>query len=126
MQVWKISCSSTAVTATEGRFSCHRCPALQGVVVSVSKMGREDKEMVRKAVTNHGGTYSPSLEKDQTTVLVTPSASGSQDRLLNNNNSSWNFDIYNRVTCCVRHNQRCESVVQVTSTWQPGSGRSPA
>jgi hypothetical protein len=56
------------------------------VVVSVSKMGREDKEMVRKAVTNHGGTYSPSLEKDQTTVLVTPSASGSQDRLLNNNN----------------------------------------
>ena len=77
MQVWKISCSSTAVTATEGRFSCHRCPALQGVVVSVSKMGREDKEMVRKAVTNHGGTYSPSLEKDQTTVLVTPSASGS-------------------------------------------------
>jgi topoisomerase (DNA) II binding protein 1 len=75
-EVWRSSGATTAVTATEPRFSSFRCPALLGVTVSVSKMGKEDKDILRKAVSNHGGQYSPSLEKDQTTVLVTPSASG--------------------------------------------------
>jgi len=75
-EVWRSSSAITSVTATEARFSIHRCPSLLGVSVSVSMMGKEDKDIVRKTVTSHGGQYSPSLEKDQTTVLVTSSAAG--------------------------------------------------
>ena len=77
-EVWASSCSTTMVTAQEGRFATHRCPAMLGVTVCVSGMGKEDKEVLRKAVTTHGGEYSPSLEKDSTTVLITPTSSGAK------------------------------------------------
>jgi len=96
-EVWKASCATTSVTAQDPKFSVHRCPALLGVTVSVSKMGKDDKEVVKRSVEEHGGTYSPSLEKDQTTALITPSASGDKYAAAKRWNipiitSNWVFD----------------------------------
>ena len=96
-EVWKASCATTTVTAQDPKFSVHRCPALLGVVVSVSKMAKDDKEIVKRSVEEHGGTYSPSLEKDQTTALITPSASGDKYAAAKRWNipiitSNWVFD----------------------------------
>ena len=96
-EVWKASCATTSVTAQDPKFSVHRCPALLGVTVSVSKMQKDDKEVVKRSVEEHGGTYSPSLEKDQTTALITPSPSGDKFAAAKRWNipiitSSWVFD----------------------------------
>jgi len=72
-EVWRTSsCTSALITATEARFSCHLCPALLGLTVTITNLSKEDRETLGRVVTHQGrGSLSPSLEKDETTVLVT-------------------------------------------------------
>lgn len=73
--VWRVSASET-VSAVEPRFRSHRCPSMQGVSVCVSQLGKADKDLLRKTLETHGGTYSGILEMDKTSVLVCTSPAG--------------------------------------------------
>ena len=73
--VWRLSASET-VSAVEARFRGHRCPSMQGVSVCVSQLNKVDKELLRKTLETHGGSYSGILEMDKTSVLVCTSPAG--------------------------------------------------
>ena len=68
-EVWAVS-KSEMVTAKDQRFAHHKCLAMQGVSVSVSQLNRNDKNLLRKALETHGGTYSGVLDMEKTSVLV--------------------------------------------------------
>ena len=67
--VWTVS-SSEMVTAKDQRFAHHKCRAMQGVSVSVSQLNRNDKNVLRKSLETHGGSYSGVLDMEKTSVLV--------------------------------------------------------
>ena len=46
-QIWSRS-GCAQVTAEDAVFSCHEAPALLGVKICVSQLGRTDREMLRK------------------------------------------------------------------------------
>ena len=68
-EVWAVS-SSEMVTAQDQRFAHLKCMAMQGVSVSVSQLNRIDKNLLRKQLETHGGTYSGVLDMEKTSVLV--------------------------------------------------------
>ena len=68
-EVWAVS-KSEMVTAQDQRFAHLKCLAMQGVSVSVSQLNRNDKNLLRKALETHGGTYSGVLDMEKTSVLV--------------------------------------------------------
>ena len=43
---------------------------LQGVSISVSQLNKNDKNLLRKTVETHGGSYSGVLDMEKTSVLV--------------------------------------------------------
>ena len=71
--VWTVS-SSEMVTAGDPRFAHHKCRAMQGVSVSVSQLNRNDKNLLRKSLETHGGSYSGVLDMEKTSVLVSLSS----------------------------------------------------
>ena len=71
--VWTVS-SSEMVTAGDPRFDHHKCRAMQGVSVSVSQLNRNDKNLLRKSLETHGGSYSGVLDMEKTSVLVSLSS----------------------------------------------------
>ena len=74
-EVWTVS-SSEIVTAQDRRFSHHKCLAMQGVSISVSQLNKNDKNLLKKKVETHGGTYSGILDMEKTTVLVCTGPAG--------------------------------------------------
>ena len=68
-EIWSVS-KSEMVTAKDQRFANHKCLAMQGVSVSVSQLNRNDKNLLRKSLETHGGTYSGVLDMEKTSVLV--------------------------------------------------------
>ena len=71
--VWVVF-SSEMVTAGDPRFAHHNCRAMQGVSVSVSQLNRNDKNLLRKSLETHGGSYSGVLDMEKTSVLVSLSS----------------------------------------------------
>ena len=71
--VWTVS-SSEMVTAGDPRFDHHKSLAMQGVSVSVSQLNRNDKNLLRKSLETHGGSYSGVLDMEKTSVLVSLSS----------------------------------------------------
>jgi len=124
--VWKVSCKDY-VAAIDPRFSTHRCPALLGVTVSVSQLNKADKELLRKSIETHGGTYSGVLEMDKTTVLVCASPSGDKYQHAKKWNipcltSDWVFDGIDKGYCLgyegyrvERHKANASSPIKNTS-----------
>ena len=49
-------------------FFRYKCPALQGLSITISQLMRNDREILRKTIENHGGIYSPSLDMESTTL----------------------------------------------------------
>jgi len=76
-QVWKAS-SRDLVSAVDPKFSKYKCPAFLGLSVSVSQLNREDKNILRKKIEEHGGVYQAELQMDVTNMLVCSSADGSK------------------------------------------------
>ena len=74
-EVWRVS-SQESCQAMEPRFRSHRCPAMQGLTVCVSQLIKQDKELLRKTLETHGGSYSGILEMEKTSVLICTSPSG--------------------------------------------------
>ena len=72
-EVWAVS-SSDMVTAQDQRFAHLKCLAMQGVSVSVSQLTRNDKNLLRKSLETHGGSYSGILDMEKTSVLVSLSS----------------------------------------------------
>ena len=105
-EVWAVS-SSEMVTAQDGRFAHLKCLAMQGVSVSVSQLSTKDKNLLRKSLETHGGSYSGVLDMEKTSVLV---------RLC----SQLCSPISNILT------GRCVRPLLETSTATPRSGRFPA
>ena len=103
-EVWSAS-RTEMVTAQDQRFSHHKCLAMQGVSVCVSQLNRNDKNLLRKTLENHGGSYSGVLDMEKTSVLV---------RL-----SSCSYIITYNITA------RCVLKLLETNTATPRSGRYP-
>ena len=72
-EVWAVS-SSEMVTAQDGRFAHLKCLAMQGVSVCVSQLSKNDKNLLRKTLETHGGSYSGVLDMEKTSVLVSLSS----------------------------------------------------
>ena len=68
-EVWAVS-GSEMVKAQDGRFAHLKCLAMQGVSVCVSQLNRNDKNLLRKTLETHGGSYSGVLDMEKTSVLV--------------------------------------------------------
>ena len=68
-EVWAVS-GSEMVKAQDGRFAHLKCLAMQGVSVSVSQLNKNDKNLLRKSLETHGGSYSGVLDMEKTSVLV--------------------------------------------------------
>ena len=90
------------------RFAHHKCRAMQGVSVSVSQLNRNDKNLLRKSLETHGGSYSAVLDMEKTSVLVSLS-------------SLSYFSVKSTITTV-----RSALVLLETSTATPRSGRFPA
>ena len=73
-KVWAVS-SSEMVTAKDPRFAHLKCGAMQGVSVCVSQLTRNDRNLLRKSLETHGGSYSDTLDMEKTSVLVSLSSS---------------------------------------------------
>ena len=71
--VWTVS-SSEMVTAGDPRFDHHKCLAMQGVSVSASQLPRHERNLLRKSLETHGGSYSGVLDMEKTSVLVSLSS----------------------------------------------------
>ena len=72
-EVWSAS-RTEMVTAQDQRFAHLKCLAMQGVSVCVSQLKRNDKNLLRKSLESHGGSYSGVLDMEKTSVLVRLSA----------------------------------------------------
>ena len=105
-EVWSAS-RTEMVTAQDQRFSHHKCLAMQGVSVCVSQLNRNDKNLLRKTLENHGGSYSGVLDMEKTSVLVSLISSH-----------------YSGLTTVMT--VRCALDLLETSTVTPRSGRFPA
>ena len=105
--VWTVS-SSEMVTAGDPRFDHHKSLAMQGVSVSVSQLNRNDKNLLRKSLETHGGSYSGVLDMEKTSVLVSLS-------------SLSYFSVKSTITTV-----RSALVLLETSTATPRNGRFPA
>ena len=106
-EVWSVS-RTEMVTAQDQRFSHHKCLAMQGVSVCVSQLNRNDKNLLRKTLENHGGSYSGVLDMEKTSVLVSLSS----------------LVYYIGLTTVMT--LRCALDLLETNTATPRSGRSPA
>ena len=104
--VWTVS-SSEMVTAGDPRFDHHKCLAMQGVSVSASQLPRHERNLLRKSLETHGGSYSGVLDMEKTSVLVSL--------------SSLVFLCKSTITTV-----RSALVLLETSTTTPRSGRFPA
>ena len=60
--------------ATDPALARHSCPPLLGLVVAVTGLAGEDREVVRSTVEEHGGVYSATLDRDATSVLLCASS----------------------------------------------------
>lgn len=78
-QVWERGRHDN-VHAVDPQFARYRCPALRGLAISVSQLNRKDKELLRKSIESHGGTYSPALDMDSTTILIAARPDGDKYR----------------------------------------------
>ena len=74
-QVWEKG-KRDNIHATDPIFTRYKCPALMGLTLTVSQMGRKDKELLKKSIENHGGTYTGQLDMEHTQVLIVSKAEG--------------------------------------------------
>ena len=58
------------VHATDPQFTRYKCPSLLGLNITVSQLGRKDRDLLKNTIESHGGTYSPTLDMDTTTLVV--------------------------------------------------------
>ena len=56
--------------ATDSEFSRYKCPSLLGLNITVSQLGKKDRDLIKKSIENHGGTYTGSLDMETTMVLI--------------------------------------------------------
>ena len=75
-EVWSLSCRTSGLAACDQRFASLQCPALLGLTVTVSQLGSEDREAMKRMVEENGASYSPSLEKREDSVLICCQTSG--------------------------------------------------
>ncbi|KAF2357957.1 BRCT domain [Trinorchestia longiramus] len=73
--VWKTmggTCSpEETVIATDHKFLSHVCPVFMDHCVCVSQLPKRDKIAIKNLVEENGGKYSPQLEMEKSTLLVT-------------------------------------------------------
>ena len=68
-QVWERG-KHDNIHATNPTFTRYKCPALMGLTLTVSQMGKKDKEILKKSIESHGGTYTGQLDMEHTEILI--------------------------------------------------------
>ncbi len=68
-QVWEKGRHEN-VHATDPQFSRYKCPALMGLNITVSQLNKKDRDLLKKSIEAHGGTYTGSLDMETTMLLV--------------------------------------------------------
>jgi len=112
-EVWKLSQNDPTVSAVDSRFINHRCPPLLGVTITVSQLNRADKDLIKRTVEKHGGTYSGVLEMGSTTALICTSPDGEKYSHAKKWNipcvsSRWIFDCIEKGICLSTKSYRVE------------------
>ena len=78
-QVWEKS-KHEYIHATDPIFTRYKCPVLQGLCITVSQYGKKDRELLKKSVESHGGSYTPTLDMNTTTIVILNKADGDKYR----------------------------------------------
>ena len=102
-QVWEKS-KHGPVHATDPPFSRYKCPVLQGLRITISQLMRNDREILRKTIENHGGIYSPTLDMETTTLVVLTKPEGDKYKYAKKwkipcVTSTWVFDSVEKGYC---------------------------
>merc|ERR1712126_793192 len=102
-QVWEKGMHQN-IHATDPTFTRYKCPALMGLTLTVSQMGRKDKELLKKSIENHGGTYTGQLDMEQTQILIISKPEGDKYKYANKwkipcISSDWVFDSIEKGYC---------------------------
>ena len=71
-----VGSESCGMLATDQQFLSHVCPVFFKQVVCVSQLPKKEKNSIKKLVEENGGTYSPALDMNTTTLLVLLSPDG--------------------------------------------------
>lgn len=102
-QVWEKG-KHDSVHATDPQFSRYKCPSLQGLVVTISQLVKNERETLKKLIENHGGIYSPALDMESTMLVVLAKAEGDKYKYAKKwkipcVTSNWVFDSVEKGFC---------------------------
>ena len=102
-QVWEKGMHQN-IHATDPTFTRYKCPALMGLTLTVSQMGRKEKELLKKSIENHGGTYTGQLDMEQTQILIITKPEGDKYKYAKKwkipcISSDWVFDSIDKGYC---------------------------
>ena len=102
-QVWEKGMHQN-IHATDPTFTRYKCQALMGLTLTVSQMGRKDKELLKKSIENHGGTYTGQLDMEQTQILIISKPEGDKYKYAKKwkipcISSDWVFDSIEKGYC---------------------------
>ena len=105
------------IHATDPIFARYKCPSLMGLTLTVSQMGRKDKELIKKAIESHGGTYTGQLDMELTQVLIISKAEGDKYKYAKKwkipcVSSDWVFDSIEKGYCLHTEGYRIENVLR--------------
>lgn len=108
--VWEKS-KHDSVHAVDPQFSRYKCPSLMGLTITVSQLGKKDRDLLKKSIESHGGTYSGSLDMESTMLLILPKPEGDKYKYARKwkipcVTSDWVFDSIEKGFCLPTENYR--------------------
>ena len=124
-QVWERG-EHENIYATDPIFTRYKCPALMGLMLTVSQMGKKDKELLKKAIESHGGHYSGQLDMESTQILIISKPEGDKYKYARKwkipcISSDWVFDSIEKGYCLHTQGYR----VDITTAGSTGSTSTP-
>ena len=119
-QVWERG-KHDNIHATNPTFTRYKCPALMGLTLTVSQMGKKDKEILKKSIESHGGTYTGQLDMEHTEILIISKPEGDKYKYAKKwkipcISSDWVFDSIEKGYCLKTEGYRVDSARGSTST----------
>ena len=124
-QVWEKG-KHDNIYATDPTFTRYKCPALMGLTLTVSQMNRKDKELIKRSIESHGGTYTGQLDMESTQILIISKAEGDKYKYARKwkipcISSDWVFDSIEKGYCLHTEGYRIDGyrIPRSTSTSTP-------
>jgi topoisomerase (DNA) II binding protein 1 len=119
-QVWEKG-KHDNIHATDPTFTRYKCPALMGLTLTVSQMGRKEKELLKRSIEGHGGTYTGQLDMDLTQILIVSKPEGDKYKYAKKwkipcISQEWVFDSIEKGYCLHTEGYRIENTRGSTST----------